>query len=194
MGLVTLVIPGRSVLTADLALINFVAIPVYSLVAVVLGTIWGTVGAVKSLRWSIEQRDADRRDRIATLRVPWKLTLIAGILWLIGAGLFTLLYGLADSELIAKVGLTVVFGGIVVCANSYLLSEFALRPLAARALSMAPPRRPGGVGITLRTLLIWALGTVPVAGLMIVALFALARGDISPARLSFTVLVLGAIT
>ncbi len=193
-GLVTLVIPGRSVLTADLALINFVAVPVYSLVAVVLGTIWGTVGAVKSLRWSIEQRDADRRDRIATLRVPWKLTLIAGILWLIGAGLFTLLYGLADSELIAKVGLTVVFGGIVVCANSYLLSEFALRPLAARALSMAPPRRPGGVGITLRTLLIWALGTVPVAGLMIVALFALARGDISPARLSFTVLVLGAIT
>ena len=83
--------------------------------------------------------------------------------------------------------------GIVVCANSYLLIEFALRPLAARALSTSPPKRPVGVGITIRTLLIWLLGGIPVAGLMIIALFGIIRDNVSATRLAVAVLVFGGL-
>ena len=191
--LVITVIPGRSVLTDELVLLNFVAVPVYGLVALVVGAVWGTLWALASLRWVIDDEPADRKNRIDTLRVPWKLTIVSAVLWLVGTGLFTLLYGLVDPRLIAKVSLTVGFGGLVVCANSYLLSEFAMRPVAARALTTAPPKRAVGVGITMRAMLIWSLGAVPVTGLMVVAVFALFAGDVSATRLSVNVLALGAI-
>jgi adenylate cyclase len=191
--LLALVIPGRTVLTTELAWINFVAVPAYVLVSLVLGWIVGAAVTRRALRWFLEGRDAVRKDRIATLRLPRKMTSISAVLWLIGTSLFTVLYGVADSALIAKVALTSAMGGIVVCANSYLLSEFALRPVAARALASSPPRHALGVGLTMRSLLIWLLGGVPVAGMMIVALFAVIRQNVSVTGLGIAVLVLGGI-
>jgi class 3 adenylate cyclase len=191
--LLALVIPGRPVLTADLAWLNFVAVPTYVVVALVIGTIAGTTLTRRALRWFIEDRDADRANRMATLRLPWKLTIVSAALWLIGTALFTLMYGLADSELIAKIAMTSAMGGIVVCANSYLLSEFALRPIAARALATSPPKHALGVGLTMRSVLIWLLGGIPVVGMMLVALFAVIRQNVSVTRLGVAVLVLGAI-
>jgi adenylate cyclase len=191
--LLALVIPGRPVLRADLAWLNFVAVPAYVVVALVVGSIVGSTLVRQSLQWFIEDREADRADRIATLRTPWKLTIVSGALWLLGTALFTLLYGLADDQLIAKVAMTSTMGGIVVCANSYLLGEFALRPIAARALATSPPKHALGVGLTIRSLLIWLLGGIPVAGMMIVALFAVIRQNVSVTRLGIAVLVLGAI-
>ncbi len=54
---------------------------------------------------------------------------------------FTTMYGIVDPDTIPKVLFTVAFSGITTCAFCYLLSEFALRPIAARALeSGAPPQ------------------------------------------------------
>jgi adenylate cyclase len=192
-ALVTLVLPGDPVLTDDLLVVNFVVVPAYCLFALVVGATWGTVRALRMLQWSLEDREATRKDRIATLRVPWMLTLVQAVLWAGGFGLFTLLYGLHGADLIAKVGFTTFAGGVVVCANTYLLSEFALRPVAARALTSAPMRRARGVGITMRSLLIWLLGAVPVIGLMVVAIFALARKDVTADRLAICILALGGI-
>ena len=191
--LLALVLPGRAVLTDDLFWLNFIAVPAYVLAALVAGTIVGTAMTRGALRWFLEGRVADRKQRIATLRLPWKLTAISAVLWLIGTALFTTLYGLVDTELIAKVLLTALMAGIVVCANSYLLSEFALRPIAARALAASPPKRAIGVGITMRSLLIWLLAGIPVAGMMTVALFAIVRQNVSADELAVAVLVLGGV-
>ena len=191
--LLALVLPGRPVLTNDLAFLNFVAVPAFVLVALIAGSIVGTALTRGSLKWFLEGRHADRKERIASLRLPWKLTAISGVLWLIGTALFTTLYGLVDTELIAKVMLTSLMAGIVVCANSYLLSEFALRPIAARALAASPPRRAIGVGITIRLLLIWLLAGIPVAGMMTVALAGLIRQNVSADELALAVLVLGGV-
>ena len=75
--LLALVLPGRAVLTNDLAFLNFVAVPAYVLVALVLGSIAGTAMTRGALRWFLEGRHADRKERIATLRLPWKLTAIS---------------------------------------------------------------------------------------------------------------------
>jgi adenylate cyclase len=191
--LLALVLPGRPVLTTDLAFLNFVAVPAFVLAALIAGSIAGTAMTRGALRWFLEGRHAERKERIATLRLPWKLTAVSGVLWLIGTGLFTTLYGVVDTELIAKVMLTSLMAGIVVCANSYLLSEFALRPIAARALAASPPRRAIGVGITIRMLLIWLLAGIPVAGMMTVALSGLIRQNVSADELAVAVLVLGGV-
>ena len=191
--LLALVIPGKPVLTDELAWINFIAVPVYVLASLAAGWIVGSVITRRALRWFLGGTDAVRKDRIATLRLPWKLTIISAALWIIGTSLFTVLYGLADSGLTAKVAITSFMAGIVVCTNSYLLSEFALRPIAARALAASPPSRPIGVGVTMRTLLIWLLGGIPVAGMMIVALFAVIKENVTATRLGVAVLVLGGI-
>jgi adenylate cyclase len=191
--LLALVIPGQPVLTSELAWINFIAVPAFVVFALVTGSIVGSKLTRGALRWFLEDREADRQDRIATLRLPTKLTFISGALWLVGTAVFSLMYGLADTRLIAKVAITSLMGGIVVCANSYLLSEFALRPVAARALAASPPQHAIGVGLTMRSLLMWLLGGIPVAGMMLVALFAVIRENVSVTRLGIAVLVLGAI-
>ncbi|HEV7978360.1 MAG TPA: hypothetical protein VGP60_26840, partial [Amycolatopsis sp.] len=53
--------PGPS---ADTLVMAAVAVPVYVLSAVVVGALWGTRGALRTLRWAIDQRqptDTERR-------------------------------------------------------------------------------------------------------------------------------------
>ncbi|MGH3473722.1 MAG: hypothetical protein ACRDOT_02290, partial [Aeromicrobium sp.] len=58
--LLALVLPGRPVLTNDLAFLNFVAVPAYVLAALVAGSIVGTAMTRGALRWFLEGRHADR--------------------------------------------------------------------------------------------------------------------------------------
>jgi adenylate cyclase len=183
--------PGPS---ADTLVMAAVAVPVYVLSAVVVGALWGTRGALRTLRWAIDQRQPTDTERRKTLRVPLRLTLLQATLWAVATVLFTALAAAVQPELIFTVAFTVAFAGIVVCANAYLLSEFALRPIAARALSERMPRRPLSAGVNVRILLFWCLGTgVPVAGLVMVALFSLIQGDTSATKLAITIIVLGAV-
>ncbi|WP_158888866.1 adenylate/guanylate cyclase domain-containing protein [Amycolatopsis anabasis] len=194
-ALVTLVIPGPNVFVADLTTVNFVAVPCYVAVALLIGVLWGTRSASRALAWAFEGKEPDERDRRATLRVPLRLFRMQALLWLVGTALFTTLFALYLPDAVFKVAFTAGFAGVVVCANAYLLTEFSLRPIAARALSGgSPPQRKLVSGVTVRTLLAWLLGTgVPVTGLMIVAVFALIRTDVTTAQLSIAILVLGAI-
>lgn len=192
--LLMFVIPGREILTRDLADVNFIWGPAYSLAALIVGGTWGTLTTMRALRWSRQSRPATRQERIATLRIPWKLTFISGTLWAGGTAVLTLLYTLRYPDLLWKTGVTITLAGIVVCANTYLMTEFALRPIAARALASSPPRRAAGVGITWRALLIGAYGALPVIGLMIIALVQFATEEISADDLALSVLVLGGIT
>jgi adenylate cyclase len=146
----------------------------------------------KTLRWSIEDREATAEDRIATLRAPWKLTIVSATMWLVGTGLFTLLYGLEAPKVVDKVAATTSMGGLVVCAISFLLTEFALRPVAARALTAAPSHGARGVGLTVRWLVIWFLAGVPVVGLMLIGVSSLIRENVTSTRLGVAILGLGA--
>jgi adenylate cyclase len=88
---------------------------------------------------------------------------------------------------------TIAFAGVVVCANAYLLSEFALRPVAARALAEEIPQQRPRSDVLVRMLLFWCLGTaIPVAGLLTLALLALVRGDVPAWQLAITVIAIGA--
>ncbi|MFG1784522.1 adenylate/guanylate cyclase domain-containing protein [Rhodococcus oryzae] len=195
-ALITVVVPGPSLYDLDYLIVNAVIGPVYIALAVAVGVLWGTLRATRDLRWAIEDREPTREEAAAALAMPWRLTRMQALLWSIGLVLFTLSYGLIEPDSVPKVAFTIVMGGVTVCAFSYLLSEFSLRPAAARALEAGDPRRVRIAGVTGRNLLAWTLGTgVPVAGLMLIAIFSFIRPEhVDVHKLAVSILALGAIT
>ena len=196
-ALVSVVVPGPNVLDPDKYWwVNFIVIPTYVGLAFIVGVLWGTTRALRALRWAIEDRKPTRKEQVSTLSMPWQLTRVQIFLWTVALILITTIDGIIDPQSIPKVAFTIGAGGTVVCAFSYLLSEFALRPAAARALEAGDPRRIRIAGVMGRSILSWILGTgVPTAGLMIIAIFSFIRPYQTDAdRLAVAILALGGIT
>lgn len=194
--LISVVVPGPNVLDpSKYWWVNYIVTPVYVGVAFVVGAVWGTTRALRSLRWAIEEREPNRTEQMATLAMPWRLTRIQIVLWIGGLLVLTTIDGIIDPRAIPKVAFTIAAGGTVVCAFSYLLSEFALRPAAARALEAGDPRRIRIAGVMGRSILSWLLGTgVPVTGLMIIAIFRFINPETTSTQLAVSILALGGIT
>ena len=189
----TLVIPSPAP-NDEMLLALTIAVPVYVGVAIFIGAAWGTAGGLRAHRWVFEERTPSDEERLRALGVPWFLTRIQAGLWLTATVLFTLLAVLFQPERALTTALTVGIASLVVGAVAYLFSEFALRPVAARALSGEEKLRVRGLGVRRRVLLFWGLGTgAPVAGLVVVAILALTMGDISLTKLAVVVLVMGGV-
>ncbi|SDE13251.1 adenylate cyclase [Rhodococcus tukisamuensis] len=194
-GALIAVVPGPELLTREFLFVNAVLGPAYLVAATVVGLVWGTLRALRGLRWAVEGRAPTREEAAAALSMPWKLTRIQIVLWLGGLVVFTTAYAMVDPETIPKVSLTIAMSGTTICAFGYLLAEFALRPAAARALEAGDPRRVRIAGVTGRNVLAWLLGTgVPVTGLILVALFSLLHEEASPRQLAKSILAIGGAT
>lgn len=189
------VIPGPELFTPEFRIVTAVIGPIYIAASLLIGTVWGTLMGIRGLRWAVEGRTPTRREATAALSMPWRLTTIQIVLWSGGLALFTTAYGLIEPATIPKVSFTIAMGAVTVCAFSYLLSEFSLRPAAARALEAGDPRRVRFARVTGRGLLAWLLGTgVPVFGLMLVAIFSLARRDADATQVNVSILAIGGVT
>ncbi len=192
-GLAALLMPAPG-MSGDLVRVTAVAVPVYVVSAVVAGTLWGTRGALRTLRWAADGRRPTEAERAASLRVPLRLTFVQAVLWGIATVLFGGLAALVQPKVVLTELLVVGFAAVVVCAIAYLFGEFALRPYAALALADTPSPRPVNGGVNLRMLLFWCLGTgVPVAGLVVTAVLAWVRGDVSTTKLAVSVIALGLV-
>lgn len=172
-----------------------IAVPVYVGVAVLVGATVGTATSLRALRWARDDREPDETERRTALRVPVRLTVLQGAMWLAATVLFTLLAVILQPDRALSTGLTVGIAGIVGCGTAYLLIEFTFRPIMARALADAPlTARPRGAGVGGRMVIFWFVGTgAPVAGLLVGALLALVQGDISRTRLAVVCLVVGGV-
>ncbi len=169
-----------------------IAVPVYVGVAVIVGAVVGTSLSLRALRWATQATEPDADERTAALQVPTRLTLLQSLLWLGGAVLFTVLAVLFQPDRALSTGLTVSIAGMVVSAVAYLLSQFALRPVAARALADQPVgRRPRGAGVGAQMVIFWSLGTgMPILGLVVAAILALAGDEVGRTRLAVIALVI----
>ncbi|MEV6279955.1 adenylate/guanylate cyclase domain-containing protein [Nocardia sp. NPDC051832] len=191
--LIGFVLPGPSVFTEKLILVDAVAAPVYAVAAMVIGVWWGTARGLRALGWALDPDSVPtEQQQTAAAAVPRRLVRMQAVLWFGGVLVLTLLAGLADPRLIAKVAFGITLSAVVVCASTYLIIEFALRPVTSRVLSARTSRSPTGIGVFGRSLLMWLVGSgLPVAGLMVLAVLALCTDDVSTARLAVCVLSLG---
>ncbi len=191
--LILFVLPGPSLLSSEFLVPTAIVVPVYVTLAAVIGLIWARSIALRRVKWYLLGNEPTTRERIGTLRVPWRMTLVQAFLWLLGTAVVTTAYGVVDTETIAPVGFTVIFSGMVVCGASFLYADFGFRPLSAVALASGPAPRARFIGAMTRVRVSWALGSgIPVVGLSIVAIFTLAGRPVAESRLSVIVLVLSA--
>src|SRR5689334_13220898 len=87
------------------------------------------------------------------------------------------------------------FCGVLVATGSYLLTEFALRPVAAQALEAGRPPRRLASGIMGRTMMVWFLGSaVPVIGIALVAIFQLVMRNLTETQFAVGVVMVATIT
>lgn len=164
-------IPEPSVFQSRLWWINFIAVPGYVMLALLFGILWGTIVVVRDLRWSIRHEKPTARDVRKTRRAPWKLVMIQAVLWLLAAILGTTAYGIYDPRLIPKVAFVILFSGAVVVGISYLLVDFAMRPVLAEVIEAGYSGRKRA-GMRTRALMSWLVGSgIPLTGILLVGLF-----------------------
>lgn len=193
--ILTVAFPVPSVFEPEVRGVSLIVVPVYVAAALIVGIIWATQRVIRNVRWAIEERAPTREDQRNTFFAPWRLTRVILVLWGLGAALLTTCYGLIDTKFIPKVGLGISFSGIVVATCCYLITEFALRPVAAQALEAGrPPRRLAG-GVVGRTMTVWLLGSgVPVLGILLAAVFELILRNLTLTQFAVAVAILAAIT
>lgn len=190
--LILIVLPGPNLLSSEFLVPNAMVVPVYVALATIIGLAWVRSAVFRRVRWFLDGREPTDSERVRTLRLPGRVTLIQGFLWMLGAAVITTTFGLIDPEAIPMVGFTITFSGLVVCGAAYLFAEFGLRPVAAVALASGTAPRTRPLGAMTRLRVAWALGSgVPIAGLLIVAVYTLAGRFMSVERLAVVVIVLG---
>ena len=193
--LVTVAIPEPSVFDDAPAWITFGVSPAYIAVALAVGTYWVTRRLVLTLRWAIEERTPTPEDERNTFLAPWRLAMYDLILWGIGTVVLTTLFGLANTMFIPRFLFAVSFCGVLVATGSYLLAEFALRPVAAQALEAGPPPRRLSAGIMGRTMVVWFLGSgVPVIGIALLAVFQTLMRNLTETQFAVGVLIVSFAT
>ncbi|MGI5126339.1 adenylate/guanylate cyclase domain-containing protein [Pseudonocardia sp. CA-107938] len=171
---------------------NMLLFAVYLIVALPVGTF---VGARRFQLWQHgtdeEQR---RRERRFVLYGPLRLVIVQSVLWFVAAVLFTS-FNLAYSPRLAlRIGETILLGGVVTCALTYLLAERVLRRTAERVLRDVPMRRRRLPGIVARSLVFWALGSaVPVFGLILAGVAVFLFDDMTTTQLAIVLIAVGAV-
>ena len=192
--LIIFVIPGPSVLTAEMSFVNFVVLPIYVVFAFVLGATWLTNVAIRTLRWRTEGREPNQVERAAALKVPWRLTMGQAVFWFGATAFYTAAAGVVDKHLMPKSAFTIGLGGIAVCAITHMFSEFALRPITAEALDFDDRRRTRKMKLAGRSFMAWLVGSgLPITWLILLAFFAFFQPDTTANQLAVAVLALSAI-
>ncbi|WP_010542461.1 adenylate/guanylate cyclase domain-containing protein [Dietzia alimentaria] len=192
-ALILFVLPGPRLLSREFLVPTWVVVPVYVSLATILGAVWVYRVFRRRVRWFRDGREPSDCERVRTLRLPARITVIQALLWLLGAAVVTPAYGTVDAEAVPTVGFTVVFAGMVVCGAAFLFADFSMRPVAALALSAGNAPRARFLGAMTRLQVAWAVGSgVPIAGLIIVSIYALAGRAMTVERLAVIALSLGA--
>lgn len=192
--MVTVAVPEPSVFDAPWW-ITFGASPAYIVLALAIGTYWITRRTVLALRWAIEERAPTPEDERNTFLAPWRIAAFDLVLWGVGTVVLTILFGSVNSLFIPRFLVAVGFCGVLVATGSYLLAEFALRPVAAQALEAGPPPRRLSAGIMGRTMVVWFLGSgVPVIGIAFLAIFEIVLRNLTDTQFAVGVLIVAFAT
>ena len=144
-----------------------------------------TRALLPAARWLEEDRPPTPTERDAFLRMPGALTLHVFGAWIGGAVLFGVLNATVfpnPAQRDIQIVITILLGGLTSCGMFFLLVERSMRTAFARALSGMAPDTRSAIGIRLRLLLSWALGS----GVVLVGIATLPLTQTGPTHRNIT--------
>lgn len=174
-------------------IVNLVLASSYVVFAATAGVIWAMRRVGPGRRWVENEghRPPTEEEQLSLLRAPVSVSIGVGGGWFFAAFLFGGLNSVYSAELGARVFVTVLLAGLATAQIAYLLTEWLLRPVSARALAERPLEDPALPGVAARTMFTWGLGSgVPMLGLMILGLSVLLGQDLDTEQLSIAVLAI----
>ena len=162
----------------EIRLVNLIALVCFFVLVTPVAITMGRRRLRRASDWLLEDRQPTPDERRAALRLPRRIVLMTGAIWLLATVLFGVLNAAYSLESGQRIAISVLLGGMSTCVFVYLLAERQLRPIAARALAAGVGERRLGPGVKTRAFFSWALGTgVPIFGLGMIALSALVEED-----------------
>ena len=128
------------------------------------------------------------------LRYPRNWALGASVPWTGGAALAFAFTTDVDISVAAAGSLGIVAGGLTSCSLQYLVVEWIMRPVTARALAGGPPPESGAAGVGTRAAMAWVFGSgVPFLGILAFAAAEVAGADFDAAEVAVASLVLAGV-
>jgi len=188
------VLPSPDTAASDTTVfvVNLVACVAFLTVAATAGMVVGRRMSRPIHEWLASGRPPSERVRAIVLRQPLQCAVMDAVAWTAAALFFFGLNSIWSVALGAHVGSVIFVGGMTCTAVVYLLVERIMRPVTARALATGEPRRRSRVGVKARLVSVWLWTTgVPLLGLMLVGVHALAGGGATADELAITAIVLG---
>jgi adenylate cyclase len=174
--------------------VNLAAVIGILVVTGIGGTLIGRRMAQPIHRWLAAGRPPTDRERAIVLRQPLQCAVMDAVAWTASAFFFFGLNAIWSVELGAHIASVIFLGGLTVTGVIYLLVERLMRPVTARALAYGPPKRRMRVGVKTRLILVWLSATgVPLFGLMLVGIHALAFGGATADQLAVTAIAMGGL-
>lgn len=147
----------------------------------------------RALAWLEEGRPPSSEEHGMTLRLPAYVASLTAGGWFCG-GLIGFAFNLDHSLLAASlIGVAVWLGGETTSAIAYLVSEWKLRPITARALATRTPDSTI-LSVRKRQLFAWSLGTaVPMLGVVCVGVVGLTKDGVDPVAIAAASVFLSAV-
>lgn len=143
----------------------------YGVAAIACGALIGFLLQGRTLRWLARGRRPTRAEARRAVRNPLYLSVLTGVLWLVGAALMAVLavalHAGAGQILALSSGLSLA--GLTTAGVTYTIAVNVGRPVTEIALSVYPPAE--AIIFTLRTrlLLNWLLSTgIPLLGIVLI--------------------------
>jgi adenylate cyclase len=113
----------------------------------------------KVTTWLVEERAPTTAEQRSTLALPWHLAAGSMLGWIGAAVIFSVLNSTNhDVASTVRVAFSILLGGLTACGLTYLLVEWTIRPVTARALAGHVPERVIAPGVRTKLMLSWAVG------------------------------------
>ena len=147
-----------------------------------------------STAWLRQHRKPTDRERRMALGAPAEAVRVSTLTWGLGAVVFALLGATESLAAAAYIFCAVILGGITTTAVWYLIAEWIMRPVSARALDGGQADHRYGPSIQLRMAMAWTLATgVPLLGVATLAVGYLSDVGFQPYRTLAVILGLVAV-
>jgi adenylate cyclase len=144
--------------------------------------------------WLQSGEPADVAIQKRVLRYPRTWALGTAVPWTVGALLAFAVAAATDVGVAAAGALGIVAGGLTSVSLQYLVVEWIMRPVAARALAGGPPPATGATGVGVRSAMAWVFGSgVPMLGIVAFGAGDLAGADFDSGEVAIASLVLAAV-
>jgi adenylate cyclase len=133
---------------------------VFMCLAAPLGYRLASQTCIKSMQWLLADRKASREEQRRLVMVPLWLAVQTMVGWALAAVAWSLLSAAGDHSAgyIARVGMSILLGGLATSGLVYLLVEWTIRPIVARAFADNVPERMLTPGVRTKLIASWLIG------------------------------------